>query len=291
MATISGYRGSSSNQASAYKKQGHDDEQIFSHLIGGTVKKGEHTGKTGVIGPDGLTYSVKGGQKKWQIFLYAYERIKSDQDFHKIAMLGQSLIGSLESFPKGYDDYARDKDSCLAIIAEHSRRNKLVKAAKDLDLLKSLISEDNYYFSAKLKLLQSNKKLCDLLQDKDHLKFFLDKAIFNLEEVDRIAIKNGPEFIIFDKSDALNILTQGLTVKLSASGNRKSDLNVDGQKIIMCHTGNVAELEVRNDSDKHFRQLRFNMIKAKALALLLEKSTVVGTPYPFVILRQHTQAP
>jgi hypothetical protein len=286
MSTVIGFRGSSSGQASAYKKQGHTDEKTFSDLIGGEVKKGEHTGKTDVIGPDGKTYSVKGGEKKWQIFLYAYERIKSDKDFHLIRDLGGCLVQSLESFPEDYHLYDKDKRDCLNLIYEYMNENKLDRSIKDLDVLSKIIDHNNSYFSAKIKLQNSNKKLCNVLEEKSHLRHFLDKAIFNLEEVDRIAIKNKDKFIVFDKNDVLEIFADNLSVKLSSSGNRKTDLNIDGQKILMVYKSNIVELEVRNDSDKHFRQLRFNMIKPKAVNLLVEKSEMVGDIYPSVTFRR-----
>jgi hypothetical protein len=286
MTTVSGFRGSSSDQASTYKKQGHTDEKIFSDLIGGIVKKGEHTGKTDVIGPDGKTYSVKGGEKKWQIFLYAYDRIKNDKDFHQIKDLGINLVNSLDSFPNKYVIYEQDKKKCLSLINEYIKINNAKSSIKDISLISKIIDENNSYFSSKLKLMNSNKELLKTLENNDTLRFFLDKSIFNLREVDRISIKMNNKFLVFDKSDVLDILSENLSIKLSSSGNRKTDLNIDGQKIIMFHKSNIVELEVRNDSDKHFRQLRFNMIKPKAVNLLIEQSELVDEIYPSVLLRR-----
>jgi hypothetical protein len=286
MSIVSGFRGSSSAQASTYKKQGHTDEKIFSDLIGGIVKKGEHTGKTDVIGPDGKTYSVKGGEKKWQIFLYAYDRIKNDKDFHQIKDLGINLVNSLDSFPNKYEIYEQDKKKCLSLINEYININNIKSSIKDISLISKIIDEKNTYFLSKLKLMNSNKNLLKALEDNNTLRFFLDKSIFNLREVDRISIKMNNKFLVFDKSDVLDIFSENLSIKLSSSGNRKTDLNIDGQKIIMFHKSNIVELEVRNDSDKHFRQLRFNMIKPKAVNLLIEQSELVDEIYPSVLLRR-----
>jgi len=53
------YRGSSSAQASAYKRKGNDDEDIFADLIDGTVISG--TGKCDVKDSNAKTYSVYQG--------------------------------------------------------------------------------------------------------------------------------------------------------------------------------------------------------------------------------------
>ena len=54
-----GHRGSNSELASNYKKQGHKDEEEFSTLIGGKVIPGQQ--KADVIGPNGTTYSCISG--------------------------------------------------------------------------------------------------------------------------------------------------------------------------------------------------------------------------------------
>ena len=103
------YRGSSSAQASAYKRKGHDDEDIFAYLIDGTVISG--TGKCDVKDSNAKTYSVKGGAKKWQIFLYGENRFKDDNGFH-FANLGNSFLDALNSFPKDYDAYKNPGRYC-----------------------------------------------------------------------------------------------------------------------------------------------------------------------------------
>lgn len=270
-----GYRGSSSEQASAYKKQGHADEIAFSKLIGGIVQTEDHTGKTDVIGPDNKSYTVKGAQKKWQIFLYGYERLKTDSDFKNMDGIGQLFLASLDCFPSDYETYLDDKKVCKQILAEYASNNPEQKALKDEEKLAQLIPKENAYFSSKLRLREVTGSLKQKLLDEKNLRLFLDKAIFNLAEVDRIAIKKKSVFLVFEKEDVLDILSQSFNVENSSAGNRKTDLNVDGQKILMTYDTNVVEIEVRNDSVKHYRQLRFNMLKDKALALLESKTRVV----------------
>ena len=71
-------RASSSSHASSYKIQGHKDEEEFSSLLEGKIIKG--TGKADFIDKNGKQYSIKGGAKKWQIFLYSRNRFLNDQD-------------------------------------------------------------------------------------------------------------------------------------------------------------------------------------------------------------------
>lgn len=286
-----GYRGSSSAQASAYKKQGHADEITFSRLIGGVVKTEDHTGKTDVIGPDNKTYTVKGAQKKWQIFLYGYERLKTDEDFKNMDGIGQLFLASLDCFPVEYEKYHQDKKVCKQILASYVSKNPEQKALKDEDKLSELIPEGNDYFGSKLRLKEVTGNLKKKLLDEKNLRLFLDKAIFNLAEVDRIAIKKNAIFLVFEKNDVLDILSQSFTIENSSAGNRKTDLNVDGQKILMTYDTNVVEIEIRNDSVKHYRQLRFNMLKDKALALLESKTKVVEDLHGAVFFLVKTESP
>ena len=44
------------------------------------------------------------------------------------------------------------------------------------------------------------------------------------------------------------------------------------QKVILRYQGkNLGELEMRNDSPVHYREIRFNMIKLKVVSFLFEK--------------------
>ena len=47
------------------------------------------------------------------------------------------------------------------------------------------------------------------------------------------------------------------------------------QKVLFKYKGiNLAELEMRNDSLKHYRQIRFNMVKPKMVHLLFKMITL-----------------
>jgi hypothetical protein len=58
------------------------------------------------------------------------------------------------------------------------------------------------------------------------------------------------------------------------------------QKVRFLYKGTtLAELEMRNDSLRHYRQVRFNMIKPKAMQLLLEKIPVTAKYNEKVLVR------
>lgn len=269
---MTGFRGSSSAQASEYKLQGHADEQLFCDLIQGFVKTDNKTGKADVIGPDQKIYSVKGANKKWQIFLYGYDRFKKDKDFQDLNGVGDLLLASLDCFPVDYDLYLRDKVICKNILNDYCNKNPQEKAVKNLDTLKLMLPVNNFYFSSKLNLELNTDKLISKLSDSSILRRFLDKAIFNMAEVDRIAIKKGKKFLIFEKPDVLDIFVENFIIEKSKAGNRRTDLNIAGQKVLMKNDTNIVELEIRNDSPIHYRQVRFNMLREKALDLLLSQS-------------------
>jgi len=269
-----GYRGSSSSQASEYKLKGHKDEAQFAKLIDGSDETDSATGKTDVIGKDGKKYTVKGGKKKWQIFLYGEERFKSDSDFLNMNGVGNLFLECLNSFPSDYQKYQADKIVCKKLLLEYSKQNS--SALKDLEKLTQLLPSDNTYFSSKISLRKHTSLLKNKFEDKAILKSFLDKAIFNNEEVDRLAIMQGNIFLVFEKKDVLDIFSNFFSVENSVAGNIPTDLNIDGQKVLFRYKTNVVEIEIRNDSVKHFRQVRFNMIREKALELILEKTELLN---------------
>ena len=70
----------------------------------------------------------------------------------------------------------------------------------------------------------------------------------------------------------LDVFSENLVV---ANSRAISAGQVAEQKVIFLYEGrNLAELEMRNDTKTHYREVRFNMIKPKAMALLLDKIPV-----------------
>ena len=99
--TINRRRAPSSKISSDKKKRGHKNEKDFASLIQGEVIKG--TQKGDVRDKSGKLHSLKSG-KKWQIFLYSFERITQSSHLN-------ILKPCLESFPDDYDQYLKDRNS------------------------------------------------------------------------------------------------------------------------------------------------------------------------------------
>lgn len=100
-------RAMTSEAASAKKKQGHKNEEIFSDLIGGKVVGGR-TEKTDVLDSEGRSYSVK-SSKYWQVFLYSRARLVNNTEFHDMGNVANLMIDCIDAFPEEYDDYLADK--------------------------------------------------------------------------------------------------------------------------------------------------------------------------------------
>jgi hypothetical protein len=262
-----------SSQISREKKlAGHLREGDYAKLIGGDTISG--TQKGDVLDKKGNLYSVKSG-KKWQVFLYAYDRI-SDSRHLKI------LQPCLDAFTKDSQQYFKDRIKCIefkeAYVREHGRSK-----AKQLDnevVINALGA--NEYIEAKERLAKSTTSVRDRLQDKNVLRRFLGEALFNNEEVSFLAIKDSTYkkddfFKVFAKEDVLDIFSDRLYPEVSRAGNVPEDYNVPAQKTLLCYlrdngkSKNIVEIEIRNDSDVHYRQVRFNMYSKDALTVLLER--------------------
>ena len=258
------FRGSSSDQATKYKKKGHKDEELFSALIKGQVISG--TGKADVIDSNKHTYSVKGGAKKWQIFLYGENRFIEDKGFH-FSNIGNFFLDSLNSFPKEYSLYKSDKEKAKKKLLDfYELNNKKPILVEDY---LQVIGNSNQYLNSKILLMEVNKKIKEVLSEKDNLKKFLMKSIFDGENVDFWSIKDNELFLVFDREEAVEVLSSSLTADLSKqTTGRQDDITLAGQKVLLKSKNNVVEIEVRNDSDKHYRQIRFNMIREKTIDIL-----------------------
>jgi hypothetical protein len=267
------YRGSSSESARKYKADGHVNETAFAKLIGGTTEGLPPQGKTDCVGPLGETYSVKKQAKKWQIFLYGLDRLVNDPGFRRLADKGLELSNLVQSFPNDYVTYARDKDRAKAQLRSLMSEDRsgfdisrFIKAHKDI----------NEYVGSKVKLSEVTGQLCHALSALEMRRDFLHKAMFNGVEVSHLAVQDGTVFRIFSAKEVTDVFAQRLTVAQSGTGGHKDDLSIAGQKILMRSEVNVVELEVRNDSEKHYRQLRFNMNRNAAVALLIDSIPVAS---------------
>jgi hypothetical protein len=263
-------RAASSEISSSKKLDGHRNEVLFAGLIDGKVIQG--TQKGDVLDRDGQLYSVKGGTK-WQIFLYGYERIK-DSSYLNI------LLPCLEAFPDDAKKYFQDRVEVIEFKEAYVKKHGRVKA-------KSLTNEEiqnnfrqNEYVKSKFRLAKANEAVYHKLLDKTFLRSFLEEAIFNSAEVSYLVVKDSTfqkdeKFKIFSKEDVLKTFAKTMNPATSKAGNVPEDFNVAGQKTTLWYENkpnsqkNIVEIEIRNDSDIHYRQVRFNMYSRDALNILL----------------------
>lgn len=231
---ISKKRGLSSDGARKIRQQGHDDAFEFAIAIGMSDDyKNDKAAKKDVIDLCGDAHSVKSGSKKWQIFLYSLNRFSGDYGFVALNGMGELLANCIKSFPETYEEYLEDKKS------------------------------------AKEKCKIPMRELCLKLQEKHRVKAFFHKSMFNGGEVNYLTIKHNDKFHIFLNNDVINVFGENLTVFNSKA---RHSQEFDDQKVIFKYNSiNLAELEMRNDSKIHYREVRFNMYKPRAINLLFEK--------------------
>ena len=263
-------RAPSSKISREKKLLGHANENEYSQLINGKTIAG--TKKSDVIDKNGFNHSVKSG-KKWQIFLYGFERISKSKHL-------KLLEPCLEAFPKNAGDYFADREKCIEFKENYIKVNGRAKAKQltNSEIEKKLSA--NKYINSKKKLAESTSHVCRALKDKKNLRNFLAEALFNNDEVKFLAIreagetKNNP-YNVFLKEDVLDILTEKLFPAVSKAGSTPEDFNVAGQKTLLCYLNgkgkpkNLVEIEIRNDSETHYRQVRFNMYSKDTLNIFL----------------------
>ena len=229
-----------SREVASYKKgTGHVNERWFARLIEGEVV-GAGTGKTDVIDQQDKTYSVKSGEW-WQIFLYGRDRFVTDAEFRDIGNIANLFIDCIDAFPDNRNDYVDNKT----------------------------------YFKERLQhpMRQLKNEICEPIL----LTQLLSKAIFNGDEVAYLSIlpmeltdKNVPEdqkhFHVFSASDVTRLLSTKLQIRNSKARNYKQ---MDDQKVIFCYRNrNVGEIEIRTDSDVHYRQAKWRFNATSILGLL-----------------------
>jgi hypothetical protein len=220
-----------SEKASFVKKRGNADAGEFAEVLGiGKEFKSDPTAKKDVIDSEGYSYSVKSGEKKWQIFLYGKTRFLTNFTFKSMNGLSEIFLECIESFPESRGDYLKDK-----------RRYK-----------------EN--------LKEPMRKLCQKLQDKRLLAGFIDKSMFNSGEVNFLVVKDKEKFYVFWGRDAVNTLTENFRVENSKA---RISSQLDDQKVVFKFSGKtIGEIEIRNDSDIHYREVKFWLGKNQTLNLL-----------------------
>ena len=227
-------RGLSSDDARSVRQKGHDDALEIAVLIGLVNDyKNDAVAKKDVIDPSGDAHSLKSGAKKWQLFLYGLTRFTNDDFFQTMNGIGQLLIKCIESFPPNFHEY---------------QLNKL---------------------DAKEKCRIPMRELAFLFQEKRRVKTFINKSMFNGGEVNYLTIRHENKYHVFLSKDVVEVFADAVEV----TNSKAIAINqVPEQKVIFKYNGrNLAELEMRNDSVIHYRQIRFNMLKPRMLDLLFDK--------------------
>jgi len=230
-------RAMSSEQARQVRQAGHNDAKEFAKLIGlPNDYQNDAKAKKDVIDLSGDAHSVKSGKKKWQIFLYSHRRFDKDIIFKRLNGLGQLFLDCLDVFPDSFEEYQSNK--------------------------------------AKYKNLLSPKMLVlkEKLENKDTLEAFFDKSFFNAGEVQYLTIKNENEFYVFHRDDVLNILRTKIKV---VNSKKRQAGQFDNQKVVfkVINSDNtkfitIGEIEMRNDSPVHYREIKFWMRKDLTFNLL-----------------------
>lgn len=252
------------------KLGGHKNESAYAAIIGGSTISG--TGKGDVKDRYGLLHSVKSG-KKWQVFLYCYNRIEKSKYL-------SVLRSCLDAFTKDYGRYVGDRTKCIELkeyLVKEAGREAVSRMPNEV--VKNKLGP-NEYVEAKERLAEATKRVCRKLLDKAFLTKFLAEALFNGPEVSYLAVKDGATFRVFSRIDVLRVLAAELSPANSRAGHIPEDYNVDGQKVLLRYSKydkekNIVEIEIRNDSEQHYRELRFNMYSKDFLALLLGENAAL----------------
>ena len=270
--TINRRRAPSSLISRTKKLDGHANEDDFADLIGGETLGG--TQKSDVRDSNGYLHSVKSG-KKWQVFLYGYDRISKSKSL-------KILKPCLDAFSTNPEEYFTDRIKCIEFKENYVSKYGRAKAKLLSNQEVSKALGKNLYIQSKEDLAKSTSLVCNALQDKMFLREFLMEALFNNKEVDFLAIRDDTflkdrKFRIFAREEVIEILSQKLEPSVSQAGKVPEDYNVASQKTLLCYkkengkNKNIVEIEIRNDSSTHYRQVRFNMYSRDTLYLLLKE--------------------
>lgn len=236
IARIRKSRASTPEKAREIRQRGHDDAKRFALEIGlDEDYQNDLKAKKDVIDKNGDGHSVKSGEKKWQIFLYSKGRFAEDSGFQLMNGIGDILIRCIDSFPERYDDYVKNK-------------------VKYKECLRANMVE-----------------LKEKLSTPRRLKGFIEKAMFNGGEVNYLTILHNGVYLVFWAKEVSELFSTELEVVNSVA---RQNGQINEQKVLLRYLGlNVGEIEMRNDSKIHYREIRFNMIKPKVMNLLLTKIT------------------
>ena len=222
-------RAMTSERASLKKIGGHLREHEFAALISGEVSADSGQEKKDVIDQQHKWHSVKGGTY-WQIFLYRRSRLVSNTILQAIGGVSEALIACIDALP---DDRAEYK------------RNPL---------------------PYKLAIQAPMLRLAETLNDDRVRAAFYEKALFNGGEVQYLSVIDFDEiWHVFPSRFVVNYLSNLVisNSKAFCAG------QFDAQKVLIKDGVNIGEIELRTDSDQHYREAKFRINGKKLLASLV----------------------
>ncbi|HOK41058.1 MAG TPA: hypothetical protein PLD27_08485 [bacterium] len=118
----------------------------------------------------------------------------------------------------------------------------------------------------KKNLQKIMRELCQKLKEKRLLEAFIDKSMFNSGEVDFLVIKESDIFHVFYHSDVVKILSNNYSVENSKARGKNQ---IDDQKVVFKVSDKTQEeIEMRNDSEIHYREVKFWLDKKLTFNLL-----------------------
>lgn len=224
-------RAMSSEVASEKKIFGHRRESAFAALIGGEVNRGGQQDKKDVIDRQHRPHSVKSGDY-WQIFLYRRSRLTSNTILQGIGDLAPLMAACLDAFPKDRETYVADKAKYKTAL-QGPMRGLLAEIKKD-----------------------------------SIRRAFYQKALFNGEEVNYLSAYDGSVWHVFQAAEVVDYIS-GLEVANSVATSRAGSFAE--QKVLIKADGiNMGEIEVRNDSKQHYREMKLRIIGVKFLPRLIK---------------------
>lgn len=169
----------------------------------------------------------------WQIFLYRQSRLETNTILKGIGNIASKMVACIDVFPESRDDYRRDRDIY------------------------------------KTRLQEPMKALCAELQNENHRRAFYDKAMFNGGEVNYLSAYSDSQWHIFPSKFVVDVLT---SLEITTSKKIREG-QYDAQKVLIKGKTNVGEIEIRTDSNQHYKEIKFRIDgHNKLLPLLIEKA-------------------
>src|SRR3989338_10465714 len=167
-------RAMTAEKARFVRAEVHKDALEFALAIGlKSDYKNDLKVKKDVIDQAGDAYSVKSGQKRWQIFLYGKNRFETDNAFKSMNGIGQLLIECINLYPDSFTDYQKNKIDVFADnldVRNSKARNKtqtsdqkVIFKYKDKNLGELEMRNSGFNHYKEVLFVMNKKQVLDLL--------------------------------------------------------------------------------------------------------------------------------